>query len=121
MQPAELKKMVLNLQKVKSESQNIEIKAANLGCPTKLYDTLSSFSNQDDGGIIIFGINEKRLKDYVEAIKAERNNLRNNVTDEQILEWMGVLVDNKPTISGLMTFSLYPQAYFPQLCLPGLK
>lgn len=50
--------MVLNFQRVKSESQNIEIKAANLGCPTKLYDTLSSFSNQDDGGIIIFGINE---------------------------------------------------------------
>lgn len=239
MQPAELKKMVLDLQKVKSESQNIEIKTANLGCPTKLYDTLSSFSNQDGGGIIIFGINEKkdfeiqgvydsqdlqkkvseqcnqmeplvralftvcevngkvvvsaeipgvdvslrpvfykgsgrlkgsyirigdfdehmseyeiysyeafrkrirddlrvienanfslvneqRLKDYVESIKAERNNLRNNVTDEQILELMGVLVANKPTISALMTFSLYPQAYFPQLCitavcLPGLK
>ena len=58
-------------------------------------------------------INEKRSKDYVEAIKAEINNLRNNVTDEQILELMGVLVDNKTTISGLMTFSLYPQAYFP--------
>lgn len=58
-------------------------------------------------------INEKRLKDYVETIKVEINNLRNNVTDEQILELMGVLVDNKPTISGLMTFSLYPQAYFP--------
>ena len=71
-------------------------------------------------------VNEQRLKDYVESIKAERNNLRNNVTDEQILELMGVLVDNKPTMSALMTFSLYPQAYFPQLCitavcLPGLK
>lgn len=44
----------------------------------------------------------------------------------KILELMGVLVDNEPTISGLMTFSLYPQGYFPQLCitavcLPGLK
>ena len=27
----------------KSEKQNIEVKAANGGCPKRLYDTLSSF------------------------------------------------------------------------------
>ena len=29
--------------KTKSEKQNIEVKAANGGCPKRLYDTLSSF------------------------------------------------------------------------------
>ncbi|MCO6559046.1 MAG: putative DNA binding domain-containing protein [Bifidobacterium sp.] len=43
-----------------SESQTIELKAAEQGCPTRLYDTLSSFSNQNSGGIIIFGIDEKQ-------------------------------------------------------------
>lgn len=43
----------------RAEFQNIELKAAKKGCPEKLYDSLSSFSNNDDGGIIIFGIDEK--------------------------------------------------------------
>ena len=44
--------------KRKAEEQTIEIKAASVGCPKRLYDTLSSFSNQDSGGIILFGIDE---------------------------------------------------------------
>lgn len=43
----------------KTERQDLEIKAANGGCPKRLYDTLSSFSNQDGGGTIFFGIDEK--------------------------------------------------------------
>lgn len=46
--------------KTKSEKQNIEVKAANGGCPKRLYDTLSSFSNQDGGGIIVFGLDEEQ-------------------------------------------------------------
>lgn len=53
------------IQKMKCESQILEIKSAGLGCPRRLYDTLSSFSNQDDGGIIIFGIDEEN--DYKES------------------------------------------------------
>lgn len=45
---------------LKAETQTLEVKAAHGGCPKKLYDTLSSFSNQDDGGIIIFGGDEKQ-------------------------------------------------------------
>ncbi|MGB4405371.1 MAG: ATP-binding protein [Sphaerochaeta sp.] len=41
------------------ESQTLEVKAAHGGNPKKIYDTLSSFSNQDDGGILLFGIDEK--------------------------------------------------------------
>ncbi len=43
----------------KCELQYIEIKKAGRGTPERLYDTLSSFSNQYGGGTIIFGIDEK--------------------------------------------------------------
>ena len=46
------------IQKMKCETQNLELKSAEQGCPKRLYDSLSSFSNQDDGGIIVFGIDE---------------------------------------------------------------
>ncbi len=62
MQIKELIELVNKIQKTKSESRTIELKAAEFGYPKKIYDTLSSFSNQDDGGIIIFGIDEN--KDY---------------------------------------------------------
>ena len=47
------------IQKMKCETQNLELKSAEQGCPKRLYDSLSSFSNQDDGGIIVFGIIKK--------------------------------------------------------------
>lgn len=43
----------------KAEGQTIEVKAAEKGCPRRLYDTLSSFSNQDSGGTILFGLDEE--------------------------------------------------------------
>lgn len=43
---------------MRCETATLELKSAQHGCPKKLYDTLSSFSNQDDGGIILFGIDE---------------------------------------------------------------
>ena len=54
----ELQEMVKNVQKSHFESQSLELKAAREGCPKRLYDTLSSFSNQDGGGIILFGVDE---------------------------------------------------------------
>ena len=62
MQTEELVELVKEIQTSKSESRTLELKTAEIGCPKKFYDTLSSFSNQDDGGIIIFGIDES--KDY---------------------------------------------------------
>lgn len=58
MLPEELTSLVRKVCKQKSEEQAIELKAANKGTPKRLYDTLSSFSNQDQGGTIIFGIDE---------------------------------------------------------------
>ena len=233
MQTEELKKIVLDIKDLKSETQTIELKAATQACPTRLFDTLSSFSNQDEGGIIIFGIdekdnyaikgvydpqdlqkkvteqckqmepsvralftvceidgkavvsaeipgvdiserpvfykgvgrikgsyvrvgesdepmseyeiysyeafrkrtrddirtvengklimiNEKRMSDYLNAVISERKNLADNVSEDEILELMGITNNSIPTLAGLMTFSKYPQAYFPQLCITAV-
>jgi ATP-dependent DNA helicase RecG len=61
----EFEEKLNEIQKKKCESQNLELKSAGMGCPKRLYDTLSSFSNQDEGGVIIFGIEEEH--DYLES------------------------------------------------------
>lgn len=60
MQKKELEILVKKIIEEKRESQTIELKTAEYDCPKKLYDTISSFSNQDDGGIIVFGIDESK-------------------------------------------------------------
>ena len=233
MQAEELLTLVKEIGRQKTEKQNIELKAASKGCPNRLYDTLSSFSNQDSGGIIIFGIDENkdyevvgvydpqdlqkkvteqckqmepavralfticeigdklvvsaeipgvdiserpvfykgvgrirgsyvrvgesdepmseyevysydafrkrtrddirtvegarmnlfnkdRLAKYLSSVKQERKNLAANVSDDEILELMGVVAEGTPTVAGVMTFSIYPQTYFPQLCITAV-
>ncbi len=61
----EFEEKLSEIKKLKCETQFLELKSAGQGCPKRLYDTLSSFSNQDDGGLIIFGIDEE--KDYQES------------------------------------------------------
>lgn len=54
-------KKIINVKKVQSaqvESQTVEVKRSKTKATEKLFDTLSSFSNQDDGGVIIFGLYE---------------------------------------------------------------
>lgn len=233
MQIDELIALVRDIQRLKTEKQTIEIKACRQGFPGKIYDTLSSFSNQDDGGIILFGISESenyeavgvynaeetqkkimencnqmepkvraliticeidgkavvaaeipgveaalrpvfyagagrikgsyvrvgdadlpmteyevysyeafrrrirddirivegartelldsnRLEKYLQSVKAERHNLSKNVSDDTILELMAVTSEGKPTLAGIMTFSAYPQTFFPQLCITAV-
>ncbi|MCL4419468.1 ATP-binding protein, partial [Patescibacteria group bacterium] len=55
----ELIDLVKKVASEKCEKQHIEIKKATGGTPARLYDTLSSFSNQHNGGVIIFGIDEE--------------------------------------------------------------
>ena len=56
----EFKALLLKIQQRQCEEQTVEVKAAHRGCPERLYDTLSSFSNQDDGGVIVFGLDERQ-------------------------------------------------------------
>ena len=239
MQEPELIALAERIQRMRCETQTIEVKAAHTGCPTKMFNTLSSFSNQDDGGIILFGLAEesgfkpvgvydahdlqkrvaeqckqmepavrplftvagidsvtivsaeipatdiserpvyyrgigkakgsyvragesdepmseyeiysyeafrKRVQDdlrkvdnaklslfdgermasYLASVKKERKNLAESVSDDEIMELMGITLDGAPTIAGVMSFSKYPQGYFPQLCItavsvPGLE
>lgn len=58
MNERELHNLVARIQSRKCEGQEIEVKKAFTDCPTSLYDTLSSFSNQSTGGVIVFGLDE---------------------------------------------------------------
>ena len=58
---------------------------------------------------------EKALPAFLAACIAD------NISDEEILEFMGVMSDGLPTLAGLMTFSKYPQGYFPQLCITAVR
>ena len=228
----ELIELIEDIQLKKSESNYIEVKSAKKGCP-KIFDTLSSFSNQQNGGTIIFGVDENedynvcgvydpadlqnkimeqslqmepvvrpqctvavidgktvvsaeiqemdnfqkpcfykgagRLRgSYVrvgdgdrlmteyevysyEAFKQDiHDELRTNdraeigdinteeyqmyllelkknkphlakLEEKEINRLQGFVVDNKPTVSALMLFSIYPQAYFPQLCITAVS
>ena len=49
MQERDLEELVKKIQSRKCEGQEIEVKRAFKDCPTSLYDTLSSFSNQSTG------------------------------------------------------------------------
>lgn len=233
MQTEDLRKLVDKIQRLQCEMQTVELKSANKGCPTRLYDTLSSFANQDEGGVIVFGIDErkgfdvvgvydaqdlqkkvteqcnqmspcvralftvceiddkvvvsaeipgldvaerpcfyrgtgrlkgayirvgdadepmseyeiysydafrKRIRDdireatgarrsffdeeklacFLQAAKKDRKNLAKHVSDEEILELMGVTVNGQPTLAGELCFSKYPQGAFPQLCITAV-
>lgn len=58
MLPEQLISLVRNVLSMRCESQQIELKRAELGVPEKLYGTMSAFANQTGGGTIIFGVHE---------------------------------------------------------------
>ena len=80
MLPNELIELVGLIRRQKAEGQTLEVKAAEKGCPQKLYDTLSSFSNQDVGGTIVFGIDEKQNFTLVGVYDLQ--DLQKNVTEQ---------------------------------------
>ena len=54
----QMQAILAQIQLLKSETQNMQYKTAAKGEPHKLYDTLSSFSNQDEGSIFILGLDK---------------------------------------------------------------
>ena len=58
MTDTELLSLIDVIQTSKAEFQTVEVKRAEKSAPDKLYDTLSSFSNQNSGGTIVFGLYE---------------------------------------------------------------
>ncbi len=82
MLPSELTELVKQIVQQKCERQNLELKRAAKGTPEKLYDTLSSFSNQNGGGIILFGIDEK--DDYSLTGVYDAQDLQTKVTSQAL-------------------------------------
>ena len=95
------------IQKMKSESSTLEIKSAQNGCPQHLYDTLSSFSNQDEGGVIIFGIDESQ--DYKEVGVYDSKDIQKKI-NEQCLQ-MEPVVRPLLTVVQEMAKLLYQRKY----------
>lgn len=76
----ELYETLLTIQKMRCETQTLELKSAEYGCPKRLYDTLSSFSNQDDGGMIVFGIDEE--KNYKETGVYDAQDIQKKIKEQ---------------------------------------
>ena len=77
---AELRELLTQVQNIHAETQTLELKSAAKGCPTRLYDTLSSFSNQDEGGTILFGVDEQG--GYAETGVYDAQDLVKHVTEQ---------------------------------------
>lgn len=88
----------------------LEIKAAEQGCPKRLYDTLSSFSNQDDGGIIVFGVDEK--ENYNECGVYDPQDIQKKI-NEQCLQM-------EPAVRPLLTVAEKGGKYFVSAEVPGI-
>ncbi|WP_455137227.1 ATP-binding protein [Thermophilibacter sp.] len=100
----ELLDLVRSVRSSRNESQTIEVKAAHDGCPTRLYDSLSSFSNQDEGGIILFGLDERKSFEVVGVYDAQ--DLQKHVAEQCTQMHPAVravfttaLCDGKPVVS----------------------
>ena len=110
MLPENLKELVNEIVNQKTEKQDIELKAAENGCPSRLYDTLSSFSNQDTGGILIFGIDETQNFKIVGVYDLQ--DLQKKVT-EQCLQM-------EPPVRAVFTVAEYDGVYICSAEIPGL-
>ena len=98
------------IQKVKTETNTLEIKSAEKGCPQHLYDSLSSFSNQDEGGIIVFGIDEKQ--NYEEVGVYDPHDIQKKI-NEQCLQM-------EPIVRPLLTVVEKNGKYFVSAEIPGV-
>ena len=76
----ELLELVARTTRQKCESQVLEVKAAHVDCPKRLYDTLSSFSNQDSGGVLLFGLDE--TQDFKIVGVYDLQSLQKKVTEQ---------------------------------------
>lgn len=92
----ELVKLIDKILEEKCEGQTLEIKSANKGFP-KIWDTLSSFSNQTIGGTIVFGIDES--KDYEVVGVYDVNDLLHKISE--------ICKQMEPEIRGVTSSCLY--------------
>jgi ATP-dependent DNA helicase RecG len=97
------------IQKLKCETPTLEIKSAEKGCPKHLYDSLSSFSNQDDGGVIVFGVDEEQ--DFKEVGVYDPQEIQKKI-NEQCLQM-------EPVVRPLLTVAEKNGLFFVAAEIPG--
>ena len=81
----ELIELANDVRRTKTEGQTMEVKKALDGCPHALYDTLSSFSNQDSGGVLLFGLDEEAGFEIC-GVKKDWIRTKDGWTDEYTLQ-----------------------------------
>ena len=64
----------------------------------------------------IASLDQNALSNYIGLLKQGKSRLE-KLSDETIYELMSVVRNGEVTLSSIMLFSPYPQAYFPQLCI----
>ena len=57
----DLTKIITEVQKLQSELDDVEVKAALHGTPQRLFETLSAFGNRTGGGVLLLGLDETHL------------------------------------------------------------
>ena len=98
------------VQEMRAETNTLELKAAEKGCPQHLYDSFSSFSNQDEGGIIIFGVDEKQ--NFKEVGVYDSQDIQKKI-NEQCLQM-------EPIVRPLLTVAEKDGKYFVSAEIPGV-
>jgi ATP-dependent DNA helicase RecG len=68
----ELRQLVADVQRRRSELDNVEVKAARGGTPRRLYEALSAFANRTGGGVLLFGLDEEKDFSIVGVGNAQR-------------------------------------------------
>lgn len=106
----ELLELLDQVQKMKCESAVLEIKSAETGCPKRLYDTLSAFSNQDEGGVLLFGVKEE--DDFKEVGVYDVQDLQKKI-NEQALQM-------EPVVRPLLTAVEKDGRCFAAAEIPGM-
>lgn len=106
----ELKELAQLIQEQQAEEQKIEVKAAHIDCPKRLYDTLSSFSNQDTGGILIFGLDEKQ--DFKAVGVYDLQELQKKVTEQ--------CNQMEPPVRAVFTFAEYEGVWIVSAEIPSI-
>lgn len=75
----ELLQLIAEVQRFRSELDDVEVKTAKGGTPKRLFEPLSAFSNRPDGGVILFGLDEEQDFKVVGVGDAQR--LQEEISD----------------------------------------
>lgn len=106
MQKEELVKIIEQIQRYGSETQTVYRR--------RIRDDLRPVD-----GVEVSQFDQFKIETYLALAKESKANL-SRLNQDEILNLMGVVKDGHPTVAGILVFSKYPQAVFPQLCITAV-